>query len=93
MSRIGEGTGTMYLNTRKVIAPVFCRKASDNSESDILFSFAFQPSEKTIPSPVDSSIVSLAMARFLEIISMKTKCSLSWVLFLEKKTVLGMLAN
>ena len=68
MSRIGGGTGTMYLITRIVIAPVFCRKASINSESIILFSFSFQPSEKTIASPVDSFIVSLAMERFLEII-------------------------
>jgi len=75
MSRIGGGTGTMYLNTRKVITPVFCRKASDNSELVILFSFSFKPSQKTIVSPVDSFIVSLAMERFLELISMKTKFS------------------
>ena len=47
----------------KNIAPVCCSKASDSEL--ISFSFAFQPSEKTIASPVVSSSFSLTMTRFL----------------------------
>ena len=44
----------------KKFVPVCCSKA--NYSELILFSFAFQPSEKTIASPVDSSSLSLVLS-------------------------------
>ena len=61
MSRIGEGTVTSFSDIKENIVPVCCSKASDIEVN--LFSFTFQPSEKTnawpVASPVDSSSLSL----------------------------------